>query len=213
MPLEHERSFSADSPVGRYWLLNCAGFHVKGLRGGPAIVEEVGLESGDVDVLAVRRRVGLGGRILVPVHRVESLRPWDETIVLASARRRAGDRPRVQTHELTRRLAPAARTSARALRNGIATLWRLLRVLGALLLGIAVAIRTQAPRAGRLLVDVLRAYAFEARRAWRAEREAIEAWRASRHERPEEPADEGPLTRAGADEVDARRTGRGVRRR
>ena len=40
MPLEHERAFSAESPVGRYWLRNCVGFHVEGLRGGAGVVEE-----------------------------------------------------------------------------------------------------------------------------------------------------------------------------
>ena len=44
----------------------------------------------------------------------------------------------------------------------------------------------------------------EAKRAWRAEKDALAAWRRSLRGLPDEDGDDGPLTRAGADEVDAR---------
>jgi hypothetical protein len=207
MPLEHERAFGAESPVGRYWLRNCVGFHVKGLRGGPGIVEEVGVGSDGVDVLAVRRRVAVKSLVMVPVQRVESVHPWDDTIVLASARRRARER-RPVGQNLARRLSPIVRSAAleaaRALRGGATVVRRLLGTLGTFLLGVAVVIRKHVLKAGGLAAVLARAYESEARRAWREERAAISAWRESRREAVEEPGDDGPLTRASVDEMGAR---------
>ncbi len=215
MPLEHERAFSADSPVGRYWLRNCVGFRVDGLLGGAGVVEEIGLGRDGVDVIAVRRRgVVLRRTVLVPTQRVESVYPWDDTIVLTSRRRRARRRRAAQAQQLTRRLQTLGRAvaleSARAVRDGAIVVLRLLAVFGTLLFGLAVVVRERAPHARRLashsartLTLIARAYAFEARRAWRAEKEAIAAWRESRRELSEIPGDDGPLARAGADEAGA----------
>jgi hypothetical protein len=201
MPLEHERSFSADSPVGRYWLRNCVGFQVRGLRGGSAVVEEVGLGSDGVDVLAVRRRLGVRTLVLVPVQRVESVLPWDDTIVLASRRRRSADRRQAPAHGP----AQVVHGALGAIRQGTTLASGLLGAAGTLLLGIAVVVRRYAAALGALLAQVARAYASEARRAWRAERDAIAVWRASRREYPDEPGDEAPLTRADDDALDRTR--------
>jgi hypothetical protein len=235
MPLEHERSFSAESPVGRYWLRNCVGFHVEGLRGGSGVVEEVGLGPDGVDVLAVRRHnVLLPGTVLVPAHRVDSVQPWEDTIVLVSRRREARIRRAAQakdvahrakriarrgTQDATLRLKPVVRRAAietgRAVRDGAIVIMRLLAALGTLLWGLAVLTRDRAPHARRQIANaasavkpVARAYAYETRRVWRAQRQALASWQEARRERAEEPGDDGPLTRAGDDEdADARRRG------
>ena len=200
MPLEHERAFSAESPVGRYWLRNCVGFRVKGFRGPAGIVEQIGLGPDGVEVLAVRRGLPLAGVVLVPAQRVEFVHPWDDTIVLASRRmRRTESRSIPDARQVARALGPPGRTVAvetlRAVGDGMALVLRLLAALGTLLFGLTVLVREH-------LSPIARAYAAEARRAWRAERDAIAAWRESRRERVEEPGDDGPLTRAGADDVD-----------
>jgi hypothetical protein len=234
MPAEHEQSFSADSPVGRYWLLNCIGFRVEGARGHAGIVEEVGLGPDGVDVLAVRRRGPLlWGVVLIPATRVAWVDPWDDTIVLASHSRRARDRKQrrtgphrdAQAQELVRRLKPVGTTTvlatvrsirfgAAAVRDGAIVVFRLLAAAGTALLGLTILARRHAPAARRAAKNVAsialliaRAYAAEARRVLRDEQQAIKAWRESRRARVEEPpADDGPLTRAGADDdVDARR--------
>jgi hypothetical protein len=208
MPLEDERAFSANSPVGRYWLRNCVGFHVEGFGGGSGTVEEIGLGPDGVDVLAVRRGVVLRRIALVPAQRVESVDPWDETIVLVSRRRQQRDRRRAQTQDIAGRMASVAGAvaveSARVLRDGAVVVLRGLAALGTLLLGLGVVMRNRAPRFTTTLKSIAVAYVFEARRAWRAEREALAAWRASLRGQPDQEGDEGPLTRAGADEVDAR---------
>jgi hypothetical protein len=185
MRLEHEREFSADSPVGRYWLRNCVGFRVEGLSGRAGIVEEIGLGPDGVDVLAVRRGLPLAGVVLVPAQRVEFVHPWDETIVLASRRtRRAEGRSVRDAQEVARALRPVGRTVAvetgRAIRDGTTLVLRLLAALGTLLFGLTVLVREH-------VSPIARAYAAEARRAWRAERDAIAAWRESKRERGEEP--------------------------
>jgi hypothetical protein len=233
MPLEHERSFTAESPVGRYWLLNCVGFRVEGAWGSAGIVEEVGLGPDGVDVLAVRRRGALRwGVVLVPAQRVAWVHPWDDTIELASRLRRARDRKQrriaplvdARAQELGRRLKPVGKTAAdattrsfrygaAAVRDGAIVILRLLAAAATALLGLTVLARRHAPAARRAAKNVAstalliaRAYAAEARRLLREEQQAIRAWRESRRERVEEPAvDDGPLTRAGADDVDARR--------
>jgi hypothetical protein len=117
MPLEQERSFSAASPVGRYWLRNCVGFHVEGLRGGAGVVEEIGLGPDGVDVLAVRRHnVLLRKMVLVPAQRVESVHPWEDTIVLVSQRRGTIDRGAAQAKAVAGRLTPIGQTAAHRLK-------------------------------------------------------------------------------------------------
>jgi len=218
MPIEHERTFSATSAVGRYWLRNCVGFTVDGMRGPAGVVEEVGLGPDGVDVLAVRRRGPALRRItLVSTQQVASIHPWDDTIVLASPHRRARARRAQPTMLATRQLRVLARATAvetlRALRDGAIVVQRLLGALGALLLGLAVVVRERTPRARRQVlsassaVKVLgRAYAVEARRAWREQGDALAEWRRSRRDDGQPPADDA-LTRAGADEevADARR--------
>jgi hypothetical protein len=216
MSLEDERAFSAKSPVGRYWLRNCVGFRVEGFRGRAGIVEEIGLGPDGVDVLAVQRGIVLRRISIVPTQRVESVHPWDDTIVLASRRRHASHHRVAQARHAADRLRPVARAAAvdtaRALREGSIVVLRLFVALGSLLFGLAVVVRDHAPAARRhvsstatALKLIGRAYASEAGRAWHAERDAIAAWRESRRERAEDPGDDGPLTRAGADDVDARR--------
>jgi hypothetical protein len=232
MQLEHDRAFSAASPVGRYWLRNCVGFHVDGLRGGAGVVEEIGLGPEGVDVLAVRRHsVLLPAIVLVPIHRVETVHPWEDTIVLASSRREARNRHASQAKDVARRLKPIGHTVAaetgrrlkpigrtaavetgRAVRDGAIVVLRLLKAFGTLLWGLAVLVRERAPSARRhvsnatvAMKSIARAYAYEARRVWRAQREAIAAWQATRREHTEEPGDDGPLTRAGDDEEAAAR--------
>jgi len=238
MPAEHEQSFTADSPVGRYWLLNCVGFRVEGARGRTGIVEEVGLGPDGVDVLAVRRRGVLGGVVLVPAQRVAWIHPWEDTIVLASHSRSARDRTQrrlgplvdARAQELGRRLKPVGtsaavatgrslRHGATAVRDGAIVILRLLAAMGTVLLGLAVLARQHAPGARRVAKSIASAalliagaYVSEARRFLHDEQDAIRAWRESRRERFEEPADDGPLTRAGADDVDARRQEETVRR-
>jgi hypothetical protein len=232
MTVEHEQSFTAESAVGRYWLLNCIGFRVEGARGRTGVVEEVGLGPDGVDVLAVRRRGVLGGVVLVPAQRVAWVHPWDDTIELASHSRRARDRTQrptgpqldVRAQELGRRLKPVGtsaavatgrsfRYGATAVRDGAIVIVRLLAAAGTVLLALAVLARQHAPGARRIaksiasaVLLIASAYLSEARRFLHDERDAIRAWRASRRVGVEEPAgDDGPLTRAGADDVDARR--------
>ena len=58
---------------------------------GRGTVEEVGLGIDGVDVLAVRRWGVLGRRLaLVPVQSVESIHPWDDTIVVLARSTRKG---------------------------------------------------------------------------------------------------------------------------
>ena len=215
MPLEHERAFSADSPVGRYWLRNCVGFRVDGLLGGAGVVEEIGLGRDGVDVLAVRRRgVALGRLMLVPVERVESVHPWDDTIVLASRRHGARSQRAARARRLARHLQPVGRAvaleSAHAVRVGAILLLRLLAAFAGLLLRLGTVVRERAPhvrrhasRFTRAVKLIASAYVREVLGAWRAERQTIAAWRESRRAAEEERTT--PLTRAGADEVDARR--------
>ena len=90
MAREQERSFGADSPVGQYWLVHCEGFLVEGSRGRRWIVERVSAEAGSGDMLHVRR----DGRYfqaasVIPVTRVASVDPWNETIRLRRRERRS----------------------------------------------------------------------------------------------------------------------------
>src|SRR5919198_336563 len=118
MPFEHERAFSANSPVGRYWLFHCAGFTVDGLRAGGGVVEEVGLGPDGVDMLAVRRRGPLGRLIRVPVQRVEWIRPWEDTLVLRSRRTRARERRSALAQQLSPHASRAAHAAGRGLCAG-----------------------------------------------------------------------------------------------
>lgn len=220
MRLEDERSFSAQSPVGRYWLLNSVGFRVEGMH-GRGTVEEVGLGVDGVDVLAVRRWGPLGrSLVLVPVQRVESIHPWDDTIVVSSRGQHARARRAASAQVARRRLGDGAKAGADtggrwllafviALRDGTVVVARLLAVAAALL---ARATQRRAPHARRALANavattllILRAYGTALRRALHEQRNAVAAWWEARRGPVEEPADDGPLTRAGADDVDAPR--------
>ncbi len=195
-----EHAFSADDPVARYWLHNCVGFGVRGLAGG-GVVHEIGLGADGVAVLAVRRPV-LGVTTEVPASRVRSVDPWDETVVLHSRSRATRDHRVAQAREGAGVIATAARGAAVATAFGarlfLAAVARLLLVLAALM-------RKHAPgarRAAATLGILGRAYAVEAARACRDQKDAVAAWREAR--RRSAWGDESPLTRAGADEVDAR---------
>ena len=116
--------------------------------------------------------------------------------------------------EAARRLKPVARTAAveiaRATRGGAIAVARLLAALGTPLWGLAVLTREHFPHARRHVSSIAtslrlisRAYAAEAGRVWRTQREAIASWQRQRHERVEESGDDGPLTRAGDDDKEA----------
>jgi hypothetical protein len=195
-----EHTFSADDPVARYWLHNCVGFGVRGLAGG-GVVHEIGLGDDGVAVLAVRRTV-LGTTTVVPASRVQSVDPWDETVVLHSHSRATRERRVAQARDGADVIATATRGAVVATAFGtrlfLAAVARLLLVLAALT-------RKHAPgarRAAATLGILGRAYAVEAARACREQKGAVVAWREA--QRRAAWGDEAPLTRAGADKVDAR---------
>jgi hypothetical protein len=195
-----EHTFSADDPVARYWLHNCVGFGVRGLAGG-GVVHEIGLGADGVAVLAVRRPM-LGMTTEVPASRVRSVDPWDETVVLHSRSRATRERRVAQAREGAGLIATAARGAAVATAFG-ARLF--LAAAARLLLALAALTRKHAPAARRAAATLGifgRAYAAEAARAYREQRDAVADWREAR--RRSAWGDESPLTRAGADEVDAR---------
>jgi hypothetical protein len=202
---EDERIFGADDPVGRYWLHNCVGFGVRGLRSGRGVVHDVSEDSDGVALLAVHRGV-LRGIARVSAARVESVDPWDETIVLRSRSRETRQRRAEQAHGAAGVVAAAARGATVAAAFGARVL---LAAAARLLLGLAALVRAHSPgakqRAGRFagtLTLLGRAYAAEAARTYRAQRDAVAAWNEER--RSGAVGDDAPLTRAGADEVDAR---------
>src|SRR5207245_1514517 len=97
---EDERTFGADDPVGRYWLHNCVGFGVRGLRSGRGVVRDVSEDSDGVAVLVVQRGV-LRGTAQVSAARVASVDPWDETILLRSRTRETRQRRAEQARGAT----------------------------------------------------------------------------------------------------------------
>ena len=105
-----EHTFSADDPVARYWLHNCVGFGVRGLAGG-GVVHEIGLGTDGVAVLAVRRtrargddgRAGIAGSVGRSLGR--DRRP-------ALAQPRDAGAPRGPGPRRRRRVATAARGAA-----------------------------------------------------------------------------------------------------
>jgi hypothetical protein len=201
MPPGDEHAFSADDPVARYWLHNCVGFGVRGLRSGPGVVREVRVDADGVAVLAVRRAV-LGLTTVVPASRVRSVDPWDETVVLHSRSRATRERRVAQARDGVGVVATAARGAAVATAFGARLC---LAAVARLLLAVAALTRKHAPgarRAAAMLGVLGRAYAVEAGRAYRRQKEAVAAWREAR--RRSAWGDESPLTRAGAEEVDAR---------
>ena len=202
---EDERTFGADNPVGRYWLHNCVGFGVRGLRSGRGVVHAVSEDSDGVAVLAVHRGV-LRGIARISAARVESVDPWDETIVLRSRSREIRQRRAEQAQGAAGVVAAAARGATVAAAFGARVF---LGAAARLLLSLAALVRAHSPgakqRAGRFagtLTLLGRAYAAEAARAYRAQRDAVAAWNEER--RSGAVGDDAPLTRAGADEVDAR---------
>jgi hypothetical protein len=202
---DEERIFGADDPVGRYWLHNCVGFGVRGLRSGRGVVRDVSESSNGAPVLAVHRGT-LRGTAHVPAARVASVDPWNETIVLHSRSRLTRERRAAQARGAAGIVTAAARGAAVAAAFGARVF---LEAVARLLLGLAALLRAHSPRArqqaGRFagtLTLLGRAYAVEAARAYRAQRQAVAAWNEER--RSGAPGDDAPLTRAGADDVDAR---------
>jgi len=205
MRSEDDHSFVADDPVARYWLHNCVGFGVRGLRSGPGVVRAVSVDDDGVPTLAVIRRGILRGTAHVSAGRVERVDPWDETIVLRSASGAARPPRTAQVHEAADEVAAATRGAAAAVALGARMF---LAAVATFLLALAAVVREHAPgtraRVGRFVGTLAafgHAYAVEARRAYRAQREAVAAWQQQR--RRDEWGDESPPTRAGADEVDA----------
>jgi hypothetical protein len=156
VPLERQRSFSADSPVGRYWLLRCVGFRVTGSRRARGVVEEAAAGADGVDVLAVRRRRLLGRRVVVVrADRVASVDPWRGRIVLA--RRRRGARAAA----LAAVAWACTRAAGRAVRAGAV-------LVAGLIVSLAAVIRRRAPGAGRKAAAAAAAAAAYAAAAGRA---------------------------------------------
>jgi hypothetical protein len=202
---EDQRSFTADDPVAQYWLQNCVGFGVRGLRSGPGMVREVSVREDGIAVLGVRRSV-LRGTARIPADRVESVNPWDETIVLRSGGSEARERLVAQAHGAAGVVGAAARGATIAAAFG-ARLF--LAAVARLLLAVAALTRRYAPvarRGGRRVAGTLgflgRAYAAAAADALRAQKDAVAAWQEER--RRGAWGDESAPTRAGADDVDAR---------
>jgi hypothetical protein len=199
-----EHAFRADDPVAQYWLHNCVGFHVRGPRGGRGVVDAIRVDVGGEPVLAIRRPVL--GTMLVPAARVESVDPWDETIVLRAVVREPRPRRSERTDAAGRAVASAGHAAAIA---AAAVTRKFLAAVARLLLAVAALLRTHAPVARRhaagaasTLGAMGAAYATEARRAYREQRAAVNAWREER--RREAWADDSAITRAGADEAGAR---------
>jgi hypothetical protein len=196
-----EHAFSADDPVARYWLHNCVGFGVRGLRSGPGVVRDVRVDEDGVAVLAVRRAV-LGLTTVVPASRVRSVDPWDERVVLHPRSRATRERRVAQARDGAGVIAAAARGAAVATAFGAGLF---LAALSRLLLALAALTRKHAPGARRAVATLGalgRAYAAEADRTYRGQKDAVAAWREARRRRAW--GDESPLTRAGADEVEGR---------
>jgi hypothetical protein len=202
---EDERIFGADDPVGRYWLHNCVGFGVRGLRTGRGVVRDVSENSDGIAVLAVHRGV-LRGTARVPAERVASVDPWDETIVLHSRSRQTRERRGAQARGAAEVVTAATRGATVAAAFGARVF---LAAVARLLLGVAALVRAHSPGARQRAVRVAgtltllgRAYAGEAARAYRAQKDAVALWNEER--RGGALGDDAPLTRAGVDSVDAR---------
>src|SRR4051794_3320095 len=202
---ENERTFGADDPVGRYWLRNCVGFGVRGLRSGRGVVRNVSEDPNGRALLTVHRGV-LRGTTHVSAARVATVHPWDETIVLHSRSGQRRERSAAQARETAGLVAAAARGATVAAAFGARVF---LEATARLLLGLAALVRAHSPgarqRAGRFAAALTllgRAYAVEAARAYRAQKDAVAAWNEER--RSGAPGDDAPLKRAGVDEVDAR---------
>jgi hypothetical protein len=202
---EGERTFGAGDPVGRYWLHNCVGFGVRGLRSGRGVVRDVSEDSNGGALLTVHRGV-LRGTTHVSAARVASVHPWDETIVLHSRSRLTRERHVAQARGAAGVVAAAVRGATAAVAFGARMF---LAAVARLLLGLVALVRAHSPgarqRAGRFagtLTLLGRAYAVEAARAYREQRDALAAWNEER--RSGAVGDDAPLTRAGADDVDAR---------
>src|SRR3954452_1687553 len=114
---EEERIFGADDPVGRYWLHNCVGFAVRGLRSGRGVVRDVSEDSNGGALLAVHRGV-LRGTTHVPAARVATVHPWDETIVLHSRSRLTRERRAAQARGAAAVVTAAARGATVAVAFG-----------------------------------------------------------------------------------------------
>ena len=199
------QSFGADDPVGRYWLHNSVGFGVRGLRSGRGVVRDVAVGSDDIAVMTVDRGV-LRGTVRVSAARVEAVDPWNETIVLRARNPQARRQREAQAHAAADAVTAAARGAAIAAAFGARVF---LAATARLLLAVAALVRTRTPvakhAAGRFagtLTLLGRAYALEAARAYRAQKDALAAWNEER--RVGGLGDDAPLTRAGADDVDAR---------
>lgn len=202
---EDQRSFTADDPVARYWLQNCVGFGVRGLRSGPGTVRDVSIREDGIAVLGVRRSV-LRGTARIPADRVESVDPWDETIVLRPDGSEARERRAAQARGAVGIVRAAARGATIAASFGaqlfLAAIARLLLAVAALTRRYAPVARRGGGRAAGTLAFLGRAYAAAAADAYRAQRDAVAAWQEER--RRGAWGDESAPTRAGADDIDAR---------
>ena len=192
---EDHRSFAADDPVARYWLHHSVGFRVRGVGVVDAIVTD-----GGMTVLEVRR-LGLTTRI--PMVRVDSIDPWNETIVLRSRTRPPRERPHAVVTAVVTAAHAATIFTAALLRRFFALLARLLLAAAAFARQHAPGARQRAGRIASTLAAVGSAYAAEAARAYRTQAAATKAWREER--RRAAWGDESAPTRAGDDKAGARR--------
>jgi hypothetical protein len=228
MVAEDERSFSPESPVGKYWLLNCVGFRVERTRVTYGVVEQVGPGDDGVDVLRVRRRGPLGRRlVLVRADRVASIHPWEDTIVLAARspaiarRREPRERPaslpvRERAAQLERRLRPHATAAALAVAGAFSIAWAGVR-RAALFVARAVArastfaaarsrayapvVRQSASSLGKTTLATAAAYVAAARRYVGDVRQVLDQTIEHRRAARSVPPAEAPV-----DEIDGRRS-------
>jgi hypothetical protein len=168
MAREQERSFGADSPVGQYWLVHCEGFLVEGSRGRRWIVERVSADPGHGDMLHVRRDARyFQGASVIPVTRVASVDPWNETIRLRRRERRS-TATAAATAERTRGVVSAglavlavrgrhaAHAAARLAGRGAVLFLAMLAACSELVVELAGLARREAPGVGRKLGSATR---------------------------------------------------------
>jgi hypothetical protein len=198
MAREKERSFGAESPVGQYWLVHCDGFLVEGSRGRRWIVERVSADPGNGDMLHVRRDARyFKTASVIPVARVATVDPWNETIRLRRRQRRstaAAAAPATGTAERKRgavsaslailayRGRRAARAIVRAAGRGAIVFLSMIAACSDLVAELAGHARREAPGAGRKVGSATRrttaaagAYAVGAAQAARTQSKTLAA--------------------------------------
>jgi hypothetical protein len=144
--LETKRSFDTSSPVARYWLAQCEGFHVEGLVKG-TVEEVVGAVDPQMPEALVVRRAWRRWR--VPVAAVGAVVPAARLILV--------DRGRARKPSLAAAVAtkgpPAARFAAGVALSFALLVFTALVLFGRLLARFAISCTGLAKSARRALVD------------------------------------------------------------